>query len=244
LGAVLGGRAPRLIDVPVDRLQPNPDQPRRRCVPRALRGLTASIRRDGVLRPVLVRRVDRDLVLVAGERRWRAAKAAGLRTIPAILRDDTGDPLELALLENLQRENLHPLDEAEALAALKDRRGYTDRQLADVMGKSRATVSETIALVRLPSDVQAACRTSDRWTRSQLLEVTRAGDAAAMRQAWRHLLNGKGSVRALRRGRGSGAAVFTYEEAGVRVEVRFADGDASHAKVRRALRQALGAAAQ
>jgi len=241
LGAIVGIGGPRLLDVPVDRLQPNPTQPRRRFEARAMRSLTASVRRDGVLQPVLVRRVGRDLVLVAGERRWRAAKAAGLRTIPALLRDDDADPLELALLENLQRANLHPLDEAEALAELKERLGYTDRDLATLMGKSRATMSEMLALVRLPADVRVACRTSDRWTRSQLLEVARAGDADGMRRAWEGLQRGRGSVRTLRRGRRGGADVFTYEEAGLRVQVSVADGDASRDRLRRALRRALRA---
>jgi ParB family chromosome partitioning protein len=241
LGAVVGIRGPRLIDVPVERLQPNPSQPRRRFDPRAMRSLTASIRRDGVLQPVLVRRVERDFVLVAGERRWRAAKAAGLRTMPALLRDDANDPLEVALLENLHRANLHPLDEAEALAELKERLGYTDGELATVMGRSRATMSETLALTRLPADVRAACRTSDRWTRSQLLEVARAGDADTMRRVWEGLQRGHGSVRTLRRRRRGGADVFTYEDAGVRVQVRVADGDASRDRVLHALLQALRA---
>jgi ParB/RepB/Spo0J family partition protein len=209
-----------------------------------MRSLTASIRRQGVLQPVLVRRVGRDFVLVAGERRWRAAKAAGLRTIPALVRDDVADPLELALLENLQRANLHPVDEAEALAELKERRGYTDRELAMLMGKSRATMSETLALVRLPADVRAACRTSDRWTRSQLLELSRTGDADAMRLAWEGLQRGQASVRALRRGRRRRDDTFTYEEACIRVEVRVADGDASRDRVCYALSQALRAAAR
>ena len=137
LGALVGAGGARLVDVPVERLLPNPDQPRRRFDARGMRSLTASIQRRGVLQPVLVRRIGRDLVLVAGERRWRAAKAAGLRTIPAIVRDDGADPLELALLENLQREHLDPLDEMEAVAELRERLGCSERELAHVTGRPR-----------------------------------------------------------------------------------------------------------
>jgi ParB family chromosome partitioning protein len=129
--------------VPLDR-SANPDQPRTYFDPEALHDLTTSVRERGVLAPIIVRRPEHGdgFVLVAGERRWRAATAAGLAKIPALIRQKE-DPAEIALIENLQREDLAPLEEAEALAALIERHAYSHRDIADHLGKSRPYVSNT-----------------------------------------------------------------------------------------------------
>src|SRR5579885_1519900 len=128
--------------VPVAAVRPNPDQPRKHF---ADAKLAASIRLRGLLQPIVVRRAEGGFELLAGERRFRAAQMAGLERLPALVREGE-DPLEIALIENLQREDLSPLEEAEALAALIERHGYSHQEVADILGRSRPYVSNTLAL--------------------------------------------------------------------------------------------------
>lgn len=141
--------------VPVDKIKPNPNQPRRRFDETALEELAASIMEIGVLQPVVVA-VDEDgFVLVAGERRWRAAKKAGLASIPAVIRGSSpvGNLVE-ALVENLQRQDLSPLEEAHAFRELMEEYGMSQEEVADRVGKSRPAVSNTIRLLQLPGPIQ------------------------------------------------------------------------------------------
>jgi ParB family chromosome partitioning protein len=144
-----------LQELPIGRLHPNPRQPRGHFDEESLASLSASIKELGVLQPVLVRPVGDEFELVAGERRWRAAKRAGLQTIPALVRDTTDDAsLEQALVENLHREDLNPLDEAAAYQQLLEDFGLTHEELAARMGKSRASISNTLRLFQLPAGIQ------------------------------------------------------------------------------------------
>ncbi|HZN13665.1 MAG TPA: ParB/RepB/Spo0J family partition protein [Acidimicrobiales bacterium] len=144
-----------LQELPIGALRPNPRQPRDHFDEEALASLSASIKELGVLQPVLVRPVGDDYELVAGERRWRAAKRAGLQTIPAIVRDTTDDAsLEQALVENLHRADLNPLEEAAAYQQLLEDFGITHEELAARMGKSRAAISNTLRLFQLPAGIQ------------------------------------------------------------------------------------------
>lgn len=154
-----GNDAGRVMDLPIDRVSPNPHQPRRHFDGSALEGLAASIAEVGVLQPVLVRRVGDDWELVAGERRWRATRLAGRQTIPAIERrvDDLGS-LEQAIVENLHRADLNPLEEAAALAELVSDFGYTHDQVAQRVGRSRPAVGNLLRLLQLPAPVQAMVR--------------------------------------------------------------------------------------
>ncbi len=149
-------RETTLIEVPVAAIDPNPHQPRTHFDEEALAALSASIREVGVLQPVLVRRVDGDRYeLIAGERRWRSAKRAGLLTIPAVVREaDDISSLEQALIENLHREDLNPLEEAAAYHQLLDDFGLTHEMLSQRVGKSRAAISNTLRLFQLPPSVQ------------------------------------------------------------------------------------------
>ena len=126
---------------------PEPDQPRTYFDPEALHDLTESVRERGILQPIIVRRAPNGngFVLIAGERRWRAATAAGLTKIPALIRQKE-DPAEIALIENLQREDLNPIEEAESLQRLKDRRHLTDETLARIIGKSRVSRHRIVEL--------------------------------------------------------------------------------------------------
>jgi len=162
LGALLGDDRSGLGDgglrhVRVNAIRPNPRQPRQNFDPTALAELEQSIRELGVLVPVLVRQLPGDVFeLIAGERRWRAAAAAHIETIPAIVRhDDDRSSLEIALVENLQRENLDPLEEAMGLQHLIDEYGLTQDTLAQRIGKGRPTISNALRLLTLSDPIKA-----------------------------------------------------------------------------------------
>lgn len=145
-----------LHELSVDDVHPNPNQPRQRLDEAALAALAESIGRHGMVQPVVVRvREAGGYELIAGERRWRAARLAGLATIPALLRDaDAGGRLELALVENMLREDLSPIEVAQACAALIEDFGQTHQEVATRLGRSRPAVSNLIRLLELPDDLQ------------------------------------------------------------------------------------------
>lgn len=146
-----------VVELPVDLLVPNPAQPRQGLAEAELAELAASIREHGVLQPVIVARAGAGYVLVAGERRWRAARQAGLPTIPALIKEVTPrQRLELALVENLQRQDLTPLEEAAAYQQLIAEHGLTQEQVATRVGKSRAAVANALRLLQLAPAVRAA----------------------------------------------------------------------------------------
>jgi ParB family chromosome partitioning protein len=158
---VIADRASALVEIPVNAVRSNPHQPRSAFDEETLAALTASVREVGVLQPVLVKESDDEGVyeLVAGERRWRAAKRAGLPTIPAIIRtvSDLGQ-VEQALIENLHRQDLNPLEEAGAYQQLIEDFGLTHEQLSARVGRSRATITNTLRLFQLPPAVQKMVR--------------------------------------------------------------------------------------
>lgn len=148
------GEAGELRELPVGLIKPNPDQPRTHFDEEALAALAASIESSGVVQPLLVRPLaDGSYELVAGERRWRAAQQAGLETIPAVVRDQAeAERLQAALIENMVREDLNPVEEARACAALVEELGLTKEQLAKRVGRSRPAVSNLIRLLELPDE--------------------------------------------------------------------------------------------
>lgn len=146
-----------LLEIPIDRIRPNPRQPRQRFDDSALAELAASLTAHGVLQPLLVsENGDDGYVLIAGERRWRAARLAGLRTVPAVIRErlDETRQLELALIENLQRRDLTPLEEARAFEQLRLEGGLSQVEIADRVGFDRSTVANALRLLKLPAEVQ------------------------------------------------------------------------------------------
>ena len=144
-----------LTEVAVDQIDANPFQPRRAFSPEKLKELADSIRTSGVVQPVLLRRADGRYQLIAGERRWRAAQQAGLASVPAVVRDiGDRDALELALTENLLREDLNPVEAAQGYAALQQKHGLSHEEIADRLGLDRSTVTNTLRLLRLPPEVQ------------------------------------------------------------------------------------------
>jgi ParB family transcriptional regulator, chromosome partitioning protein len=156
LEVLIGGAGEaELLHLPVEAVHPNPRQPRRRFEPEATAGLAASIRHQGVLQPVVVRpRPDGGYELIAGERRWRAAREAGVPTIPAVVRDvDDRDTLLLSLVENVARENLSPVEEARAYATLIDEFELSLGAVAEHVGRSKPSVSNRLRLLELPEEV-------------------------------------------------------------------------------------------
>jgi len=158
--------------VPIDLIDPNPDQPRQ--VMGDLSELMASISEKGIIEPLIVRQRNGRYQIVAGERRYQAAVQVGLRELPVVLRDvDDTEIIEVALVENIQRKDLGPFEEAEALSGLADKCGYTHEDLAKRLGKSRTSVTESLALSEMPSEVRNLCRLADITSKSLLLQIVR-----------------------------------------------------------------------
>ena len=200
VAATVGRRQRTVLTVvALASVEPNPEQPRRYFAEDKLAELAASILERGLLQPIVVRRrAEGGYQLLAGERRFRAARLAGLDRLPAVVRDG-GDALEIALIENLQREDLQPLEEAEALAALVDRHGYSHREIADLLGKSRPYVSNTLALTRLPEPVKADLYREGRtFSREVLMGIARQGDPQAAVTLWNRIKLEAISVRQFR----------------------------------------------
>jgi ParB family transcriptional regulator, chromosome partitioning protein len=165
-GAPIGRMAP------IDAIDPNPNQPRQ--VMGDLSELIASIRQKGILEPLVVRQRGDRFQIVAGERRYQAAVQVGLHELPVVVRDvDDTEMLEVALIENLQRKDLTPFEESEALHGLAERCGYTHEDLARRLGKSRTSVTESLALQAMPEEVRNLCRLADISSKSLLLQVVR-----------------------------------------------------------------------
>ncbi len=166
--------------LPIDKLDPNPDQPRTEIGD--LTELTASIREKGVLEPLLVKPLMGRWMIIAGERRWRAATAAGLTELPCIEMDvDDSAVAEIALIENMQRKDLTPWEEADGLRALCERFGYTHEDVARKVGKSRSTVTEALSIASIPEPIRKICRKADIASKSILLQIVRQPDDESMR---------------------------------------------------------------
>ncbi len=147
------------IELPIDAIAPNPQQPRKDFDDKALQDLAASLRQSGVLQPVVVRRLGDGYQLIVGERRWRAAKLAGITRIPAVIREvSDAQSLELALVENLLREDLNPMEEAEAYQRLLAEFGWTQEELAQRVARDRSSVANCLRLLKLPELIQTDLR--------------------------------------------------------------------------------------
>lgn len=161
LSALLGDEKPRgpLSDTPneidIDLIEPNPQQPRTRFTDDNLDELARSIRSNGIVQPIVVRRSGDRYQIIAGERRWRAAQRVGLHRVPAVVRDVADDKLlELALIENIQRQELNPIEEAQAYRNLIDSIGLTQEMIAERVGKERSVITTSLRLLKLPIDIQ------------------------------------------------------------------------------------------
>jgi ParB family transcriptional regulator, chromosome partitioning protein len=196
-GSISARRRTLISALPLDRIRPNPEQPRRHFDAESLRELAESIRERGLLQPVIVRaEADGGFMLLAGERRYRASRLAGLDVIPALIRDD--DPLEVALIENLQRENLTPLEEAQGISALIRDHAYTHADVATLLHKSRPHVTNTLALTKLPQVIQDEYVQDPSVSRDILISIARQKDEEGMLSMWRRARLERLSVRSFR----------------------------------------------
>ncbi len=193
-GSVLvGGRT--IVNVDINRIIPNPRQPRLEFDAISLSELTESIRSQGIVQPILCRPKDGKYEIVAGERRWRASKKAGLTLMPAIIKEFTDEEsLELALVENLQREDLNPMDEAEAYQKLSKEFHLTQADIAKKVGKDRSTIANIMRLLELPREIQSSIRKGQLSVghARPILSIEDEGEKLAM---WREILKSNLTVR-------------------------------------------------
>lgn len=203
----LSKRTGAIFQIEIEKIKPNPYQPRRHFDEGALRELASSIREFGIIQPLVLSKVlketDRgtevEYQLIAGERRLLAAKMVGLRTVPSIIRTVSAEreKLELAVIENLQRTDLNPVETARAYARLQDEFGLTQREIASRLGKSRETVANAVRLLGLPSEIQAALE-EGKINESQGRLLLQINDIAKQREIFRSLLEKQPTVRELR----------------------------------------------
>ena len=192
LGRPNGVPVGRLI--PIEDIDPNPNQPRQTLGD--LSELVASVREKGVLEPILVRPRGSRYQIIAGERRYRAACEVGLGEIPCIVRDtDDAEMMEIALIENLQRKDLSAFEEADGLRALAETYGYTHERMAEKIGRSRTSITETLSLTAMPEEVRNLCRLADIHSKSLLLQIVRQSDTQKMIALVERLQSSGGATR-------------------------------------------------
>jgi ParB family transcriptional regulator, chromosome partitioning protein len=251
----LSSQSPTTIGrmISVEALDPNPEQPRVEIGD--LTELTTSVREKGVLEPLLVKPTQQKgrWMIIAGERRWRAACAAGLREVPCIEMDvDEAAVAEIALIENMQRKDLTPWEEADGLAALCHRYGYTHEEVSKKVGKSRTTVTEAISLAAIPEEIREECRRADINVKSLLLQIVRQPDTGTMRETINALANKdftRDEARALIRerklkeGNAEVTKPFTFKYhlplPNVKVEVKFQKSEVEKTEIIEALKSLL-----
>jgi len=188
--------------IPIEALITNVDQPRKNLG--ELDGLVQSIQNYGVLEPLLVNpQEDGKYEIIAGERRYHAALSCGLSHLPCleIFIENEAQSLELALVENLQRQDLDPFEEAQAYCALQEKYGYTQETIAQHIGKKRSTIAEIITIAGMPDEIKSLCRHADITAKSMLLEIAKSGDLVRMRELIDAIMEGKGRevIRKMRR---------------------------------------------
>ena len=196
--ALLKEGGERFANVPVSAILPDPDQPRKSLG--NLEELKASIQEHGIIQPIVISPFgEEQFLIIAGERRFSAAKELGLKTVPAIIRTvDEHRRLEVQIIENIHRQDLNPLEEAAAYRKLMEEFSLSQRQLAARLGKSPAAINETIRILSLPDEILESVRTSERLTRSVLLEIAKQENEEARDALWQSAMNGSLTVKTAR----------------------------------------------
>jgi len=233
--------------IPIDKLQPNPNQPRVEIGD--LTELVSSIREVGVLEPLLVRPSDVGgrFMIISGERRYRASLEVGLAELPCIEMDvDDRAVAEISLIENLQRKDLSPFEEADGLQALAERFGYTHEEIAKKIGKSRSSITEALSLAAIPAEVRDLCRRADISSKSMLLQVVRQPSETEMRQFIVRIKDAgmtRDQARQVRQGGAKKAKSSSYRFApknqGYTLTIQFKRSSVKREDVENALREAL-----
>jgi ParB family chromosome partitioning protein len=233
-------------EIPVNEIEPNAEQPRTALGD--LSGLKKSIEEKGIIEPIIVRRVGERFQIISGERRFVAARELGIDTIPCIIRDaDDLETLEVALIENLQRKDLTPFEEADGLQQLRDKYGYTHDDIANKIGKSRSSITETMSLSRIPEDIRRLCTSHGVNAKSMLLQIARQDTSADMLRLTQSIVS-KGitreEARATRphlKSEKPKPATFRFKARGkpYTVTVKFKKTEASREEIIEALRCAI-----
>jgi len=236
--------------IPIEKIRPNPDQPRKNIGD--VRELSDSIREKGVLEPLLVRYIPREdtYYIISGERRYHASKAAGLHELPCIEKiADDAETLELALIENLQRKDLTPFEEADGLQRLADQFDYTHDDIARKIGRARSSVTETLSLRLIPDEVRRACIEGGLSSKSLLLQVARQPTEKKMHELVQRIAQGgmtRDDARRARKQETESAPrpqsfVFEYhaEDGAFQVRIQFRKSHVSEEELASALREAL-----
>jgi len=183
--------------IKADLIEPNPKQPRKDCGD--LEELSKSIKQKGVLEPVLVKPVGERYRIIAGERRYRAALMAGLSEIPCIEKNiKENEVIEISLIENLQRKDLHPLEEGDALKNLAKKFDYSHEQLALLLSKSRSSITEAINIAEMPDDLRTACRSADISSKRLMLQIVRGGSPEIMWEIFEKIVTGGATSESLK----------------------------------------------
>jgi len=228
--------------IPIDRLDLNPEQPRVEIGD--LSDLVASIREKGILEPLLVRPQENGrFLIISGERRYRAALIVGLREVPCIEMDvDDQAVAEISLIENLQRKDLTPFEEAQGFKMLVERFGYTHEEIARRIGRSRSSVTETLALAEMPEEIKELCRRADIQSKSVLLQIARLKDVDQMRALIERIRREglrRDDVRREKKAtqRRPRPFVYRYRTTEFRLEMRFKKADVSREELIQCLRR-------
>jgi len=214
--AIPNPETPKTVsELPINQVRPNPKQPRKVYVQSALDELTESIRQKGVLQPILVAPLsDGTYEIIAGERRWRASQTAGLTTIPAVIRAGTeNERFQMALIENMQREDLNPLEQAEGFARLAGEFQMTQEQIAAVIGKNRTVVTNTLRLLTLPEAIRGALSAGEL-SASHARSIAALEDPVAQQTLFKRIVEENLSVRAVEQ------AVREHRQVAVRGHIR------------------------
>jgi ParB family chromosome partitioning protein len=236
--------------IPTDKIRPNPDQPRKNIGD--IRELTDSIREKGVLEPLLVRYIPREdsYYIISGERRYHASKAAGLHELPCIEKiADDAETLELALIENLQRKDLTPFEEADGLQRLAEHFDYTHDDIAKKIGRARSSVTETLSLRLIPDSIRKVCLDKGIVSKSLLLQVARQPNEKKMREMTHRITQGgltRDEARRARKEETESAPrpqpfIFNYqpEDGAFRLRLEFRKSHVSHEELAAVLRVVL-----
>ena len=183
--------------VKINNIKPNPDQPRRDFDKKSLEELSLSIKNRGVITPITIRESGKDYEIVAGERRWRAAKKANLKSIPAYIIDvkNNSEMMQVALIENIQREDLNAIEEAEGYAILNSKYGLSHDEIANTIGKKRTTISNALRLLKLPPEIRRSIR-EGKISAGHGRAILQKKTISAMQVFWKKIINESLSVRA------------------------------------------------
>ena len=189
-------KRPGVNKVKINNIKPNPDQPRRDFDKKSLEELSLSIKSKGVITPITLRRSGKNYEIVAGERRWRAAKKANLKSIPAYILNikNNSEMMQVALIENIQREDLNAIEEAEGYAILNSKHGLSHDEIANTIGKKRTTISNTLRLLKLPPEIRKSIR-EGKISAGHGRAILQKKTVSAMQVFWKKIIRESLSVR-------------------------------------------------